>query len=131
MDDDPKTESSDKLFDLRGDGRVVLYKRPGLKKPKWQVRVRVPNATGYRIVSSKTSNWDEAKRFAQELYEQTYMHVLNGGQMRSRTFKQVFEEWEKNLDQLGPNRQGGSWKASVDRVYARCARDRSFRYRRS
>lgn len=116
MDGDTQTDSSSEFIDLRGDGRVVLYKRPGLKKPKWQVRIRVPKATGYRIVSSKTSNWDEAKRFAEDLYEQTYMHVLNGGQMRSRTFKQVFEEWEKNLDQLGPNRQGGSWKASVDRV---------------
>ena len=114
MDGDPKAESSDEVIDLRGDGRIVLYKRPGLKKPKWQVRVRVPKATGYRIVSSKTSDWDEAKRFAEDLYEQTYMHVLNGGQMRSRTFKQVFEEWEKNVDQLGPNRQGGSWKASVE-----------------
>lgn len=116
MDGDPQTDSSNDFIDLRGDGRVVLYKRPGLKKPKWQVRVRVPKATGYRIVSSKTSNWDEAKRFADELYEQTYMHILNGGQMRSRTFRQVFEEWEKNLDSLGPNRQGGTHNPSVDRV---------------
>ena len=116
MDGDTPTDSSSEFIDLRGDGRVVLYKRPGLKKPKWQVRVRVPNATGYRIVSSKTSDWDEAKRFANELYEQTYMHILNGGQMRSRTFRQVFEEWEKNLDSLGPNRQGGTHNASIDRV---------------
>jgi len=111
-----ESESPSGLIDLKGDGRIVLYKRTGLKKPKWQVRIRVPNATGYRIVSSKSSDWDEAKRFAEGLYEKTYMHVLNGGQIRSRTFKQVFEDWEKNLDQLGPNRQGGSWKASVDRV---------------
>jgi len=112
----PESETPSGLVDLRGDGRIVLYKRSGLKRPKWQVRIRVPNATGYRIVSSKSSDWNEAKRFAEDLYEKTYMHVLNGGQIRSRTFKQVFEEWEKNLDQLGPNRQGGSWKASVDRV---------------
>jgi integrase len=110
------SEKSSGLVDLRGDGRIVLYKRTGLKNPKWQVRIRVPNATGYRIVSSKSSNWGEAKRFAEDLYESTYMHVLNGGQIRSRTFKQVFDEWEKNLDQLRPNRQGGSWKASADRV---------------
>ena len=35
-------------IDLRGDGRVILYKRPGLKKPKWQARISVPNATGYK-----------------------------------------------------------------------------------
>jgi len=102
--------------DIRGDGRIVLYKREGLKKPKWQVRIRVPNASGYKIVSSKTSDWEEAKRFANDLYEQTYLHVLNGGQIHSKTFKQVFEEWEKSLDQLAPNRQGGTWNASLARA---------------
>lgn len=116
MTDDHHADSSNGPIDIRGDGRIVLYKREGLKKPKWQVRIRVPNATGYRIVSSKTSNWDEAKRFATDLYEQTYLHVMNGGQIHSKTFKQVFEEWEKGLDQLAPNRQGGSWNASLERV---------------
>lgn len=116
MTDDHQADSSNGPIDIRGDGRIVLYKREGLKKPKWQVRIRVPNATGYRIVSSKTSNWDEAKRFATDLYEQTYLHVMNGGQIHSKTFKQVFEEWEKGLDQLAPNRQGGSWNASLERV---------------
>ena len=46
-----ESESPSGLIDLKGDGRIVLYKRTGLKKPKWQVRIRVPNATGYRIVS--------------------------------------------------------------------------------
>jgi len=107
---------SDDPIDLRGDGRVILYKRPGLKKQNWQVRVRVPNASGYKIKSSKTGDLDEAKRFAEELYEQTYMHVLNGGSIRSRTFRQVFDEWEKSIETLGPNRQGGSWQSSLDRV---------------
>ena len=43
-------------IDVRGDGRIGLYKREGLKNPKWQVRVRVPNSSGYKIVSSKTAN---------------------------------------------------------------------------
>ncbi len=54
-------------IDVRGDGRVILYKREDLKNPKWQVRIRVPNATGYKIVSSKTENKREAERFALDL----------------------------------------------------------------
>ena len=50
--------------DVRGDGRVVIYKRADLKNPKWQVRIRVPNATGYKIVSAKTEDRREAERFA-------------------------------------------------------------------
>ena len=42
--------------DVRGDGRIILYKREGLKKPKWQARIRVPNATGYKVVTTKTAD---------------------------------------------------------------------------
>lgn len=44
----------DERVDQRGDGRIVLYKRAGLKKPKWQARIRVTNSTGYKIATSKT-----------------------------------------------------------------------------
>ena len=44
----------DVRIDLRGDGRVILYKRDNLKDPVWQVRVRVPNSTGYKRISTKT-----------------------------------------------------------------------------
>jgi len=40
-------------IDVRGDGRVILYKRPGLKNPKWQARIRVPNATGCQSASKR------------------------------------------------------------------------------
>jgi len=37
--------SSENRIDLRGDGRIILYKRTGSKDPVWQVRIRVPNST--------------------------------------------------------------------------------------
>lgn len=83
------------MLDLRGDGRIMLYKREGLKNPKWQVRVRVPNATEYLIRTTKTADLEEAKRFALNLYESTYMHVAAGGQVKRTTFQQVFDEWSK------------------------------------
>jgi hypothetical protein len=46
--------------DVRGDGRVILYKRDGLKNPVYQARLRVPNAAGYKIVTTKTANLREA-----------------------------------------------------------------------
>ena len=101
--------------DVRGDGRVVIYKRADLKNPKWQVRIRVPNATGYKIVSAKTEDRREAERFALDLYEDLYLHVKSGGSIQSRTFKQVFEEWKKHVATMGHTRQGGSWDATVDR----------------
>jgi len=47
---------SSQKVDVRGDGRVVIYLRDGLKRPIWQARIRVPNSTGYKVVSTKTEN---------------------------------------------------------------------------
>ena len=102
--------------DLRGDGRVILYKRAGLKNPKWQVRIRVPNASGYKIVSTKTDDLREAERFALNLYEDTYLHVKAGGTVQSKTFKQVFEDWKKYVTTMGHTRRGGSWDSTIGRI---------------
>ena len=50
----------DVRIDLRGDGRVILYKRDNLKDPVWQARVRVPNSTGYKRITTKTSDQRDA-----------------------------------------------------------------------
>ena len=71
-------EDAEVRIDLRGDGRVILYKRSGLKDPVWQVRVRVPNSTGYKLVTTKTSDQREAERFALNYYEDLYIHVKTG-----------------------------------------------------
>lgn len=98
--------------DVRGDGRVVLYKLSGLKNPKWQARIRVPNATGYKIVSTKTDNLREAERFAVNLYEDLYIHVKAGGSVQFKTFQQVFDEWRKHVTTMGHTRRGGSWDST-------------------
>ncbi len=107
---------AEEQIDVRGDGRIVLYKRPGLKKPKWQARIRVPNANRYKIVTTKTDNLVQAQVFASNLYEELYFTVKAGGSVHSKTFKQVFDEWVKALEKQGPTRQGGKWDSTVNRV---------------
>jgi len=94
-------ELTEDRHNVRGDGRIILYKREGLRNPKWQARIRVPNANGYRIVTTKTDNLREAERFALDLYEDLYLHVKSGGPFQSKTFKQVFEEWKKHVTAIG------------------------------
>lgn len=108
--------SNEERIDLRGDGRVILYKRAGLRDPVWQVRIRVPNSTGYKRVTTKTADRREAERFALNYYEELYIHVKTGGSIQSKTFKQVFTEWEKHLATMGHTRRGGSWDDTVERV---------------
>ena len=50
-------------IDLRGDGRVILYKRDNLKDPVWQARVRVPNSTGYKNITTTTSDQCKIEHF--------------------------------------------------------------------
>ncbi len=109
-------EPDEERIDVRGDGRVLLYKRSGLKNPKWQARIRVPNAVGYKVVSTKTADRREAERRALDLYEDLYLRVKSGGSIKTKTFKQVFEEWEKVVGTMGPTRQGGDWTPTIDRV---------------
>lgn len=107
---------SEGYIDLRGDGRVVLYKREHLKNPKWQARISVPNATGYKVVSTKTADFEEAKRFALNLYEDLYMQVKAGGQLRTRTFKQVCDECKAYVKEHGRTRRDGSWETTIERI---------------
>ncbi len=105
-------------YDVRKDGRVVLYQRTNLKRPKWQARISVPNATGYKVVSTKTTDFEEAKHFALNLYEELYYEVKAGGSLNSKTFKQVYEEWKHNPGISGFSSESRSWLSTVERVEA-------------
>ena len=50
-------------IDLRGDGRVILYKRDNLKDPVWQARVHVPNSTGCKGITTTTSERCKIEHF--------------------------------------------------------------------
>ena len=47
-------EDAEVRIDLRGDGRIILYKRAGLKDPVWQASIRVPSSTCYKRVATKS-----------------------------------------------------------------------------
>ena len=81
--------------DLRGDGRIVLFLREG-KKPKYHVRLKVPNAADYKFDSTKTSDRNEAVRLAMNLFDELYHHIKVGGSIKSNTFADVFKEWKNS-----------------------------------
>ena len=109
-------EKITKYIDARGDGRVVLYRREHLKKPKWQVRISVPGAKGYKIVSTGLTDFEEAKRSALNKYEELYIQVKAGGQLNTKTFKQIYEEWKAQVAIHGRTRRDGSWDTTFDRI---------------
>ena len=77
------------------DGHVVLYKRPNLKNPKWQCRISVPNTTGYVRRTTGHSDEFEARRFAEDLYEELRTQVRGGGGLRKPKFESVFAQFKE------------------------------------
>lgn len=103
-------------IDLTHDGRVVLFKRQNLKSPKWQVRIRVPNATGYRIQSTRTADRREAERFALDLYEELYIRVKRGGSIASPKIRTIIDEWINATRSIGYGTRGGDIEQSISTI---------------
>lgn len=53
--------SYDEYQDIRGDGRIVMYKRNDHHNPRWYVRLKVPGNTGYVVKSCKTTDFYEGR----------------------------------------------------------------------
>src|SRR4051794_39143079 len=87
--------------DVRGDGRIILYRRADTVSQNWSVRLKIPGHPGYIVKSAKTADDYEARRFAEELYYRLEGRAHRGEAIKSPTFKQVFEEWRagKTLEQ--------------------------------
>jgi hypothetical protein len=82
----PKSHSHYKEFlDLRGDGRVVLYKRAVHRNPKWTVRLKIPETGGFVVKSTKTTDDFEARRFAEDLYYRLEGKARRGEPINSRS----------------------------------------------
>jgi hypothetical protein len=83
--------------DIRGDGRIILYRRADIQSPNWTARLKIPNTVGYVVKSTKTPDDFEARRFAEELYYQLEGRARRGEPVKSPTFKWVFEQWKASL----------------------------------
>ena len=96
---EPNHKHYDDYVDLRGDGRIVMYKRKDhSKRPKWNVRLKVPNTKGYVVKSTKTSDFDDGKRFSEDLYYELEGKVRRGETLKSPPFDKVVSEWVDETD---------------------------------
>jgi len=90
----PKFETNQ--IDVKGDGKIILYQRPDVKKPKWYARISVQGATGYKIFSTKETDQRAAERIALDRYEELYFKVRRGGTLKGKPFRAVFGEWKSS-----------------------------------
>lgn len=78
------------------EGRILLYKRPNSKN--FQCRLRVEGIKGYIVKSCDASNQGKALKFAEDLYDNLRFKKLNNLPLKTKTFKQIFDEWFKRAD---------------------------------
>lgn len=92
-------------IDVMGDGNVILYLRPDVvSNPKYQARISVDGATGYKRFSTKTADENEAKRIATQKYFELKNKVDLGGGLEGKTIKQIFVEWAEYIKTRNVNR---------------------------
>ena len=90
-------------IDVKDDGRVIIYQRPrkdGTLIPTWQMRVSVPNSTGYHRSSTGEKEQAEAIRKALNKYEELYIKVMTGCSLQAITFSSLFKDYEKDLPRM-------------------------------
>jgi len=107
------------LTDVKGDGRIVIYQRPrrdGSIIPTWQMRISVPNSTGYHRQSTGETDKAEASRKALNTYEELYMKVLSGVSLNAKTYKSVFEAWQIDLPRMVSKQRKGRQKYIDDHL---------------
>ena len=84
-------------------GEIILYKRPDHKNPKWQCRVHVPGSTGYVVKSTKTADEFEARRFAEDMFDDLRLKVKQGGSLKGKSFAKCFDEFKVSFQPIAPS----------------------------
>ena len=107
--------SYDEYQDIRGDGRIVMYKRNDHHNPRWYVRLKVPGNTGYVVKSCKTTDFYEGRRFSEDLYYELEGRPRRGQTLTNRSFRQVFTEWSKTYPDLMKGRSDAYIEGNIAR----------------
>ena len=85
-------------IDVRGDGKIIIYKRPTRKETltsTWHMRIRTPISTGYFRGSTNETNQSNAERVALNKFDELYAKVKGGGKIQTFPISKLFNEWSK------------------------------------
>lgn len=75
------------------EGRIVLYTRNG--RPTFHARLSVDGIDGYIVKSTKKTSLDEAKRVAEELYDDFRYKMRHGLEIGTHTFSSLWQRWQQ------------------------------------
>jgi integrase len=94
------------------DGNVVVFRRGDAwsqgDKRFWNTRLKIAGRVGFKTISLKTRNRDEAVALAKAKFLELSQLVKDGGSLESRTFERAWREWYASMVAAGawkPDRQ--------------------------
>ena len=76
------------------DGKVVLYQLENRPKQLWLCRMKVPNGVGYIYRGTGTSDFYQARKFADELFDELRIKVKLGKSITGPNLKRLVDEFE-------------------------------------
>ena len=76
------------------DGRVVLYQLENRPKRLWLCRMKVPNGVGYIYRGTGTSDFYQARKFADDLLDELRIKVKLGKSITGPNLKRLVDEFE-------------------------------------
>lgn len=85
------------------DGKIVLYQLENRPRKKWLCRFKVPNGTGYLYRGAGTSDFYEARKWADAFYEDLLIKVKLGQAVTGRDFKKLLAQFETNYPSEAPS----------------------------
>ena len=83
------------------DGKVVLYQLENRPKGLWLCRIKVPNGTGYIYRGTGTSEFYEARKFADNLLDELRIKVKLGKSITGPNLKRLVDEFETHSKAKG------------------------------
>lgn len=83
------------------DGKIVLYQLENRPKQLWLCRIKVPKGTGYVYRGTGTSDLYEARKFAEDLYEEFLVKIKLGQSITGHNLGKMVEEYETHINAKG------------------------------
>lgn len=100
------------------DGKVILYQLENRPHQKWLCRLKVPNGAGYLYRGTGTSDFYEARKFADNLYDELRFKVRQGQSVTGQDFKRLFKEFDANYPSEAPSPRRALGVSEFLRCYA-------------
>jgi integrase len=85
------------------DGRVYLYQLENRPQQKWLCRIKIPKVKGYIYRGTGTSDDYEARKFAEDLYEELSIKVKLGQSVKGTDFKKLVADFEAHYPAEAPS----------------------------